>query len=367
MKTLLLLILGTLLLSVKAPAKQSVQQAVYICPPCNSSCDSAEFLEAGTCKICGMKLEVKKASQSIQPNGTFVREQRSVAILLFPGVQIIDYTAPWEVFGQARWRVFSVAETRDTITTSMNMRVIPDYTLTDHPKADIIVIPGGNVTANLTREPILQWIKRQNETAEIVMSVCNGAYFLGKAGLLDGKEATTFAGLIPGLQNIAPKAKVVRNKRFCDNGKIITSAGLSSGIDAALHVVERIQSRTWASVVATNLEYNWDPNSKYARALLADVAIGDLWNVYQPYDRELVDDHGTVNEWNTKINLLSPVSPKEFMDHALETVPTWKVISRGEGTIRWEYADDSGKNWQVELAATKKDDKLGTSILIKAK
>ena len=188
MKTLLLLILGTLLLSVNVPAKQSVQQAVYICPPCNSSCDSAEFREAGTCKICGMKLEVKKAGQNIQSNGTFVREQRSVAILLFPGVQIIDYTAPWEVFGQARWRVFSVAETRDTITTSMNMKVIPEYTLADHPKADIIVIPGGNVTANLTREPILQWITRQNETAEIVMSVCNGAYFLGKAGLLDGKD-----------------------------------------------------------------------------------------------------------------------------------------------------------------------------------
>jgi hypothetical protein len=133
-----------------------------------------------------------------------------------------------------------------------------------------------------------------------VLSVCNGAFFLAKAGLLDGLEATTFASLIPGLQTAAPKAKVVSNKRFADNGKIITSAGLSSGIDASLHVVEKLLGKGWAQRVATNLEYNWDPESKFVRAMLADKYLESANDFIGSFERELVRHEGGTDRWETQ-------------------------------------------------------------------
>ncbi len=204
---------------------------------------------------------------------------KNVAILLFPGVQIIDYTGPWEVLGHARvdgkpaFKIYSVAETASPFDTAMGMTVIPSYTFAKAPKPDVLVLPGGNVDPQLSNEGIIRWIRESAKTAEVVLSVCNGAFFLAEAGLLDGLEATTFAGMIDDLQRSAPKTKVVRDKRFVDNGKIITSAGLSSGIDGALHVIEKLYGKGTAQLAAVGMEYDWRPDSGWARASLADMQL----------------------------------------------------------------------------------------------
>jgi hypothetical protein len=145
---------------------------------------------------------------------------------------------------------------------------------------------------------VIQWVQKTAADAEIVMSVCNGAFILAKAGLLDGKEATTTAGLIPMLRQEAPKVKVVDDRRFVDNGRIITTAGLSSGIDGALHVIERLYGKGTAQMAALGMEYNWDPDSKFVRAMLADKYMRFNYDVkvadggWKPLSRS-----GSVDKW----------------------------------------------------------------------
>src|SRR5215218_6090584 len=203
-------------------------------------------------------------------------EPRNLAILLFEGVQIIDYTGPYEVFGHAwagekpAFNIYTVAEKSGPITTSMGMSVNPRYTFANAPKADVIVLPGGGVNDHLENRAVMQWVEESSKDAEVVLSVCNGAFFLAKAGLLDGLKATTFAGMIDDLRTAAPKARIVDDQRWVDNGKIITTAGLSSGIDGSLHVIEKLMGRGYAQRAALGMEYNWQPELNWARAALPD-------------------------------------------------------------------------------------------------
>ena len=166
---------------------------------------------------------------------------RNLAILIFDGVQIIDYTGPYETFGHAysndgpAFNIYTVSEKTNSITTAMGMSVNPKYSFENAPKPDVLLVPGGDVNGQLENAVVIKWIKDRAKDAEIVLSVCNGAFILAKAGLLDGLEATTTSGLIASLRQTAPNVRVVDDRRFVDNGKIITAAGLSSGIDGSLH------------------------------------------------------------------------------------------------------------------------------------
>ena len=246
---------------------------------------------------------VKKASMksqsAVSSRQAILAQEKKVAIFIFEGVQIIDFTGPYEVFGQAGFEVFTVAEKSAPVTTAMGMSVSPRYTFENHPKADVLVLPGGDVPTHQDNPAVIRWIQENAKQAEVVLSVCNGAFFLARTGLLDGLQATTFASLIPGLQQAAPKTKVVSDKRFVDNGKIITTAGLSSGIDGSLHVVEKLLGKGWAQVVATGLEYNWDPESKFVRAALADQQLRGLNPFIQRFEREVMKYEGGVGHWTT--------------------------------------------------------------------
>jgi len=167
---------------------------------------------------------------------------KTVAVLLFEGVELLDFAGPAEVFivaerGKA-FRVITVAESDKPLKTMGGVTVTPDFACTKAPRADILVVPGGNMK-NLGPEG-RQWLKKASQDAEIVMSVCFGAFLLADGGLLDGVEATTHHWGIEDLKKAAPKCKVVKAQRFVDGGKIITTAGVTAGIDGALHVVERL-------------------------------------------------------------------------------------------------------------------------------
>jgi transcriptional regulator GlxA family with amidase domain len=186
-----------------------------------------------------------------------------VDILLFDGAETIDFSGPWEVFGEAGYKVCTVAERRELVAATFGEKVMPDYTFADAPKPDILLIPGGNLGRKLFDDAsLIKWIRENASSSRSVVSVCTGAFLLAKAGLLDGLTATTYHHAIDDLRRAVPSAKVVSDQRFVDNGKVLTTAGLSSGIDGALHLVEKYDGLTAAENVARNMEYDWNPRFK---------------------------------------------------------------------------------------------------------
>lgn len=196
---------------------------------------------------------------------------RNVAIVLYNGVEVLDWAGPAEVFAAAShiatsgekhaFNVYTVSKTRAPIVSQGFVDVTPDYSIADSPKPDIIVFPGGG-TGNVTGDPEwMAWVKTSTENAENVLTVCTGAFVVGKLGMLDGLDATTWYAAVPGLASQFPKARVQPGRRFIDNGKVITTAGVSAGIDGSLHLVARTLGRYVADRTAEYMEYAWAPQS----------------------------------------------------------------------------------------------------------
>lgn len=284
-----------------------------------------------------------------------------VAILIFEGVQIIDFTGPYEVFGQAGFKTFTVAASSAPITTSMGMKVTPAYTLADAPEADILLLPGGEVNRHLNNPEILAWIRQRAGTADHVLSVCNGAFFLAKSGLLDGLTATTFYDLIPDLKEVAPKTRIVSDQRYVDNGKIVTTAGLSSGIDGSLHVVDKILGRGRAQQVALNMEYNWQPDSRYARASFADRHLRRLFGrrlglEVPGGEARVVSTQGDTERWEARwqVKTQAPLAELESALTKYLTEQKWSpqaAASAGTLAKEWRFTDEEQTAWNawVEL------------------
>jgi transcriptional regulator GlxA family with amidase domain len=193
---------------------------------------------------------------------------RNVAIFIFDDVEVFSVTG--RRAGQEPFHVFTCAEKAGPVFARNQLSVNPRYTLATAPRADILVIPGGFGTRREMNNPvILEWLQQSARDAEIVLSVCTGALILGKAGLLNGLTATTHFGAIELLRETAPGATVRDNMRFVDNGKIITAAGISAGIDASLYLVGRLLGLNVAEETARYMEYDWrhelDPRTEASR------------------------------------------------------------------------------------------------------
>ena len=189
----------------------------------------------------------------------------NIAILLFDDAEVLDFCGPFEVFSVASnqsdspvFNVYTVAE-RSPITARNGLSVNPGYTLESCPKPDILLVPGGIGTrTEMNNAPLIDWIEQAAANAELVLSVCTGALLLGKAGLLDGLETTTHHVAYDLLREIVPTCTVHEDRRFVDNGKVITSAGIAAGIDMSLYVVERLLGREVASATARHMEYTFN-------------------------------------------------------------------------------------------------------------
>ncbi|MBA2245966.1 MAG: DJ-1/PfpI family protein [Gemmatimonadetes bacterium] len=192
-------------------------------------------------------------------------QPRDVAVLLFDEVEVLDFCGPYEVFSVAGRRqdlnpfhVYTVAERTHPVLARGGLSVNPSHTLADAPAPDILVVPGGFGTRREMNNPaVTGWIAEHSQGAEIVFSVCTGALLLARAGLLDGKAATTHHGAFDLLEEVAPSARVERGRRYVDNGRIILSAGISAGIDAALYIVSRLHGLEQARETARYMEYDW--------------------------------------------------------------------------------------------------------------
>ncbi|NML65199.1 DJ-1/PfpI family protein [Hymenobacter sp. RP-2-7] len=187
--------------------------------------------------------------------------RRNVAILVYKNMEILDFAGPGEVFSVAGFNVYTVAVAPEPISSQGFVVITPNYTLANCPPPDIVVVPGGDTEPILADAALVKWVQTQAAHAEVLLSVCTGAGLLGKAGLLDGKQATTYHDYLDALQRANPKAKVLRGTRYVDNGQVITTAGISAGIDGSLHVVANLLGEEAARQVARTMEYDkWQPN-----------------------------------------------------------------------------------------------------------
>ncbi len=197
-----------------------------------------------------------------------MNQPKNVAILIFDDVEVLDFCGPYEVFGVTGrnadpkpFRVYTVAAEQRPILARNQLSVNPEYTLTNCPESDILLIPGGYGTRREMNNPvILDWIKTRTQTVQLVLSVCTGALLLAKVGLLDGLAATTHHQALDLLREVAPNTEVRENARVVDNGKIILSAGISAGIDMSLYVVAKLLGKQEAIATAQYMEYDWQEN-----------------------------------------------------------------------------------------------------------
>lgn len=197
-----------------------------------------------------------------------------VAIFIFNEVEVLDFAGPFEVFSVAGLRtsttppfeVFTVAQF-DIINARNHLTIKPTYTFEKAPKADIIIIPGGGgyyadgtpfgSRREMNNPIVLKWIQEQSANAQLTLSVCTGSLLLAKAGLLEGKEATTHFLAIDSLKKISDNITVKEKTRFVDNGNIITSEGVSAGIDMSLHVVSKLLGKETADETARYMQYDY--------------------------------------------------------------------------------------------------------------
>jgi putative intracellular protease/amidase/DNA-directed RNA polymerase subunit RPC12/RpoP len=356
--------------------------ATYICPPCGQPCDKLTFDKPGDCPQCGMTLV---------PLGGGKDSPATVAILLFNATELIDFAGPWEVFGTAGFLVHTVAAKSEPLTMVFGQKVLPDYTFDNSPKADILLVPGGGVFDHMKDDALINWIQRKSKEVSYVMSVCTGAFLLQKAGLLEGQTVTATYGMIEDLAT--PQTKVVYDQRFVDNGKIITTAGLSSGIDGAFHLVSRILGKGRAQAAALSMEYNWDADSKWTRASQADRYLPDGLAYGKPRlkgaEAQLISTEGNTDHWETKLLVSSPSSSSEIVDLLrsrigsntasqgmfrpiahIRSTPTLSPKRSKESAITWTFTDDQGRNWNglgsVEAASDEQGKFIVTLKLVRS-
>jgi transcriptional regulator GlxA family with amidase domain len=198
----------------------------------------------------------------------------TIGIFVFDNIEVLDFAGPYEVFTTASrvkirnepgtpplFSVFTVSRTTVPFRARAGLSVIPDHNFSTHPPIDILIIPGGVVSVELTRPDVIQWIRETSARSQLTASVCTGAFLLAQAGLLNGKRATTHWEDIEDLKTMFPAVVVQSGPRWIDEGKLVTSAGISAGIDMSLHLVERLAGRELAIRTAKQMDFDWMENS----------------------------------------------------------------------------------------------------------
>jgi transcriptional regulator GlxA family with amidase domain len=193
--------------------------------------------------------------------------RRTLGALVFPGFQALDLWGPLEVFGDCApaVRPILIGVEAGPHPSAQGPAAVADFGLQDPVRPDLILVPGGNVADHVGNHSLLQWIRDRSADAELVMSVCNGAELLAAAGVLDGRRATTNKRLFRGIAAAHPRVQWVARARWVEDGRFVTSSGVSAGIDMAFAVVARFAGPMLADALATRIEYErhrdpgWDP------------------------------------------------------------------------------------------------------------
>jgi transcriptional regulator GlxA family with amidase domain len=200
---------------------------------------------------------------------------RKVGILVFPEVEVLDFCGPFEVFSVTRlneerrreeptpYEVVLIAERKQTVVATGGLKVVPDHSFDDCPPLDVLVVPGGwGTRREMTNDRLITWIAERARQVTTFTSVCTGSLLLGKAGLLDGKRATTHWRVLEDMRRLFPSVDVIEDQHVVEEGDTITSAGISAGIDMALRVVARHHGDAVARATARFMEYPFPENNR---------------------------------------------------------------------------------------------------------
>lgn len=214
--------------------------------------------------------EPPNTDETTHPASSDTRQQkpdaRTLGIVLYEGFEPLDVYGPVEVFGNvgSQLKLYMIADKPGPVKSVMGNATVAEFGFDNAPELDLILVPGGNGTLRQLRNEVLHhWLRQRAEKAEIVMSVCSGSAILARAGLLDGRKATTNKRSFKLLT--APKSEVewVKQARWVDEGDRVTSSGVSAGIDMALHVVERLWGTELAERIADGTEYLWNRDADH--------------------------------------------------------------------------------------------------------
>lgn len=197
-----------------------------------------------------------------------MKKQWTVGILMFDDVEVLDFAGPFEVFSITTYEDFStkafdvstISETGKIITARNGLKVQPDYSFENAPAFDIVVVPGGPGVrdAQMDNPRVIEWIANQMNEEIIMTSVCTGAFLLAKAGILNGKVATTHWMSYDSFEENFPEVTLQRNVKFVDEGNILTSGGVSAGINMSLYIVQRLLGKELATNLARGIEFDMD-------------------------------------------------------------------------------------------------------------
>ena len=201
--------------------------------------------------------------------------RRKVGILVFPEVEVLDFCGPFEVFSVTRldenrrrqdpspYEVLIIAENPGVVVATGGLKVVPDHTLDDCPPLDVLVVPGGwGTRSEMKNDRLIAWIRERARQVTTLTSVCTGSLLLGKAGLLDGKRATTHWRVLDEMRGWFPAVNVIDDQHVVEEGNLITSAGISAGIDMALRVVARHHGEVVARATARHMEYPFPEDNR---------------------------------------------------------------------------------------------------------
>jgi transcriptional regulator GlxA family with amidase domain len=202
-------------------------------------------------------------------------DRRRVGILVFPEVEVLDFCGPFEVFSTTRldedrrreepspYDIVLVAEAGGVVVATGGLKVVADHALDDCPPLDVLVVPGGwGTRREMSNDRLIAWIAGRGRQVTTLASVCTGALLLGRAGLLDGRRATTHWKSLGLLRERFPAVSVVDDLHVVEDGELITSAGISAGIDLALRVVARHHGEAVARATARHMEYPFPDDNR---------------------------------------------------------------------------------------------------------
>jgi transcriptional regulator GlxA family with amidase domain len=200
---------------------------------------------------------------------------RRVGILIFPEVEVLDFCGPFEVFSvtrldegrrrqdQSPYEVLIIADHPGVVVATGGLKVVPDHGLGDCPPLDVLVVPGGwGTRREMNNARLIDWLSERSRQITTLTSVCTGSLLLGKAGLLDGKRATTHWRVLEEMRGWFPAVTVIDNEHVVEEGNVITSAGISAGIDMALRVVARHHGDAVARATARYMEYPFPEDNR---------------------------------------------------------------------------------------------------------
>ena len=188
----------------------------------------------------------------------------NVGIYIYDNAEVLDFSGPYEVFSTAArlsdtpvFNPFLIAEKNTAVIARANYQVLPHYSFDNHPPIDLLIVVGGVHTEEMEKTEVIDWIKVQAQSVSHLASVCTGAFLLAKAGLLHGKQVTTHWEDIADLKNQFPDIEVIENTRWVEQENLVTSAGISAGIDMSLYLVQKLASLELAEYTAEQMEFDW--------------------------------------------------------------------------------------------------------------